>query len=522
MKLTGQHIIGFARSGLGKSSFTAINPATLQPLETSFPEATEEEVSLAVGIAEQAARPYRLKMNEERAHFLETIAEEIMLSGDRLIQRCMQETALPEGRLIGERTRTVNQLKFFAAVVREGSWVDARIDPALPDRKPLPRPDIRQMHIPLGPVGIFGASNFPLAFSVAGGDTSSALAAGCPVVVKGHPLHPGTSELVGLAIAEAARKTGMPEGIFSLIQGTSVEVGMALVKHPFITAIGFTGSFRGGKAIFDAASQRPVPIPVFAEMGSSNPVFVLSGALKDKSDQIASGLCSAVNLGVGQFCTNPGLLVVEKSADAEAMITRLGQLISESDSGIMLGEGIKRNFEEGIGRLARSVDVKLIAAGSKSDTGYRAQPKFFLTEGQTFLKDHLLSEEVFGPATLAVYAEGKDELLRIAESLSGHLTATIHGNEKDLSAYSGLIPILERKVGRLIFNGYPTGVEVGHAMIHGGPYPATTASQTTSVGSAAIRRFARPVCYQDFPQSALPDALKDSNPLNIRRLTNGK
>lgn len=521
MELTGLNLIGFERSGSGTHNFRASNPASLQPLEPLFLEATEAEVNVAVEKAESAALAYRNRSNEERAVFLDAIAEEILSLGDALITRCMTETALPEARLTGERGRTVNQLKLFAAVVREGSWVDARIDPAMPDRQPMPRPDIRQMHIPLGPVGIFGASNFPFAFSVAGGDTASALAAGCPVIAKGHPLHPGTSEMVATAVLQAARKTGMPEGVFSLVQGASVEVGLALVRHPLLTAIGFTGSFKGGTAIFDAANARPVPIPVFAEMGSSNPVFILPGVLRERGPEIAQGMCTSVNLGVGQFCTNPGLVIAAKGPETEELISRLGELISGGDSGVMLGAGIRENYLKGINRLAQTAGVEARAAGNQPETGNRVQARLFSTGGSVFLKEKALGEEVFGPATLAVQTTGKEELLKIAESLEGHLTATIHGNEEDLTEYAALVSILERKVGRLIFNGYPTGVEVSPAMVHGGPFPATTAPHTTSVGTAAIRRFARPVCYQDFPQAALPAALKDENPLKILRMVNG-
>lgn len=416
----------------------------------------------------------------------------------------------------------MNQLRLFASVVRDGSWIDARIDPAMPDRQPLPRPDVRQMQIPLGPVGIFGASNFPLAFSVAGGDTASALAAGCPVVVKAHPLHPGTSEMVGQAIIKAAKKTNMPEGVFSLVQGTSVDVGMAIVKHPKITAIGFTGSFRGGKAIFDAANQRETPIPVFAEMGSVNPVFILPGALKEKRDAIARGIVGSLNMGVGQFCTNPGLIVTPASDDSTQFMKQVVEIASGSNSGVMLSEGMKKNYLSGIKKLEQAAGVTLAATGQGSEDGNKVSSKIFTTDAATFMNDKALAEEVFGPSTVNVNAKDKADLLRLAEGLEGHLTATLHGTEKDLEDYADLVKILERKVGRIIFNGYPTGVEVCHAMVHGGPYPATSASQTTSVGTGAIRRFSRPVCYQDFPQTSLPDALKDGNPLKIWRLVNGE
>lgn len=521
MKLTGLNLIGFEKSGKG-DSFWAKNPSTLEELDTKFKQATVAEVQNAIQKADEAADTFRQKTNEDRAVFLETIAEEILQLGDELIDRCSQETALPAARLTGERGRTMNQLKLFAQVVREGSWIEARIDTAQPDRQPLPKPDIRQMQIPLGPVGIFGASNFPLAFSVAGGDTASALAAGCPVVVKGHPLHPGTSEMVGEAIISAAKKTGMPEGVFSLVQGPGVEVGMTMVQHPKITAIGFTGSLRGGRALFDAANKREVPIPVFAEMGSTNPVFILPGALKERGEALAKGLVGSMMLGVGQFCTNPGLMITAQSAEAQKLVKAMNELVEQSPSGAMLGEGIKSAFSAGIKRLKENAGVTETASGKQPEEGNYAQPKIFATDTSTFFEHSSLSEEVFGPSTLHVNAKDKQEIMQLASGLEGHLTATIHGTEEDLAEYAELIRILEKKVGRLIFNGYPTGVEVCHAMVHGGPYPATTAPHSTSVGTAAIKRFSRPVCYQDFPQNSLPDQLKDSNPLNIWRMVNGE
>jgi alpha-ketoglutaric semialdehyde dehydrogenase len=522
MEITGKNYIGFESSSQGSDTFRAFNPENLEPLETEFFEATESEIDTALKKAEKAYQSYKNKSADERAGFLEAIGEEILALGDQLIQRCMAETGLPEARLTGERMRTVNQLRLFAEVVREGSWVDARIDTAIPDRKPLPKPDIRQMQVPLGPVGIFGASNFPLAFSVAGGDTASALAAGCPIVVKGHPLHPGTSELVASAILAAAGKTGMPDGVFSLVQGQSVAVGMAIVQHPLTSAIGFTGSFRGGKAIFDAANQREKPIPVFAEMGSSNPVFVLPGAAKERNKEIAKGLVGSVNLGVGQFCTNPGLVITGQSSATADMVKAMKELVDDTASGTMLAENIKNNYESGIARLRDGGKVELLASGKLENGGAAVQSRFFRTSGENFLRHTDLADEVFGPSTLNVQADSKEQMLSIAKSLEGHLTATIHGTEEDLEEYSELVQVLERKVGRLIFNGYPTGVEVCHSMVHGGPYPATTNSQSTSVGTAAIKRFSRPICYQDFPQDALPAELKDNNPLNIWRMVNGK
>jgi 2,5-dioxopentanoate dehydrogenase len=522
MNLTGYNLIGDRESGRNKHTFCARNPATQVELGIKFHEAVAGEVNDAVMLARKAFDDFRSKSNEERALFLETIADNILALGDNLTGRCMNETALPEPRLTGERMRTINQLKLFASVVREGSWVDARIDTALPHRQPVPKPDIRQMQIPLGPVGIFGASNFPLAFSVAGGDSASALAAGCPVVVKAHPLHPGTSELVGRAIIKAAKETGMPEGVFSLIQGTSVDVGMAIVNHPEIKAIGFTGSFKGGKAIFDAANKREVPIPVFAEMGSINPVFILPGALKERGETIARSLIGSVALGVGQFCTSPGVVVLEESDNSKSFLRTLKTYNSEIPAGTMLSERIKENYSKGVQNLLNTRGVELLSSGRAEDTGNSVSTNLFATDLETFRKNPSLSEEVFGPSTVAVSANDKAQILEMSEELEGHLTVTIHGTDTDLAEYADLIKILEQKAGRLICNGFPTGVEVCHSMVHGGPFPATTASQSTSVGTAAIRRFTRPVCYQDFPQMLLPDQLKDGNPLRIWRMVNGE
>jgi alpha-ketoglutaric semialdehyde dehydrogenase len=500
----------------------AVDPATGRQLDTDFTEATSGEIGEAVRAAVQAFEEVRERSCSERAALLDAAADEILATGDALIQRCMQETALPEARLTGERMRTVNQLKLFASAVRDGTWLDARIDTADPPRQPAPRPDIRQLQVALGPVGVFGAGNFPLAFSVAGGDTASALAAGCAVIVKAHPLHPGTSEIVAGAILRAIEKTGMPDGLFSMIHGASSDVGMGLVKHPGITAIGFTGSFRGGKAIYDAACRRDVPIPVYAEMGSVNPVFLLPGALKKNWEGIARGMLQSYTLGTGQFCTNPGLIVSGSSDEAERFLGKLGELSAGSPSGTMLSERIKSNFMEGIARLDSSGGVEQAACGKDTQEGNKVQARLYRTTGEVFMKNPELAGEVFGPSTLGVTTRTKEEMISLARKMDGHLTATVHGSEEDLEEYRGLVRVLEQKVGRLIFNGYPTGVEVCHAMVHGGPFPATTAAWSTSVGTAAIRRFSRPLCYQDFPQGALPEALRDENPLGIWRMVNGE
>lgn len=521
MKLSGNNIIGQELSAEGNETFQAVNPSTGKKIEPEFQQATSAEINRAAEKAGAAFQVYRNKSGKEKAQFLEAIAEEIMSLGNALISRCMEETGLPEGRLTGERGRTVNQLKLFAELLKEGSWVDARIDTADPDRKPLPKADIRSMLKALGPVGVFGASNFPFAFSVAGGDTASALAAGCTVVVKGHPAHPGTSEMVGLAIQQAVKKCNMPEGTFSMVNGPSVEVGLGIVRHPLIKAIGFTGSFGGGKALFDEAGKRAEPIPVYAEMGSTNPLFILPRALKERKEKIARDLAASVNLGVGQFCTNPGLVLLQSSEDSEQFKDLLSKSIREAEAGVMLTSGIRDNYRKGIEKLSTTKNVEVLAKGKEESSSCHGTSYFLHTSAQSLLADHSLQEEVFGPSTLAVTAQDKNELLQAAENLHGHLTITIHGTEEDLLEHQDLIHVLEQKAGRLTINGYPTGVEVCHSIVHGGPYPATTDSRSTSVGTAAVNRFVRPVCYQSFPPALLPDELKDGNPLNIWRLVNG-
>lgn len=514
MKLTGQNFIGNDRSGKSDKTFKAVNPATREELETPFHEATKEEVNSAVEKASKAFREYSKKNADEKAEFLDAIGDEIMVLGDDLINRCMKESGLPEGRLTGERGRTVNQLKLFADVVRDGSWVDARIDTG--------EPDVRSMRKAMGPVGVFGASNFPLAFSVAGGDTASALAAGCPIVVKAHPSHPGTCELVASAIQAAAEKTGMPDGVFSMVHGISHEVGQAIVRHPKIKAVGFTGSYGGGKALFDQANKRAEPIPVYAEMGSTNPVFILPGALKERKESIAEELAGSVSLGTGQFCTNPGLVFHEKSEDSDSFTSSLTENMKNIPAGVMLNEGIKNNYQSGLSKLSGIKGVEILAKGSEDENGFRGSTALLHAEASVYFENSDVEEEVFGPSTVLINAASKEELVKAAKNLKGHLTATIHGTEEDLAEYSGLVEVLQEKVGRLIFNGYPTGVRVCHSMIHGGPFPATTDSRTTSVGTKAIERFSRPVCYQDFPSATLPDELKDENPLKIWRLVDGE
>ena len=501
--------------------FQAINPTTNEALEKQFKNTSIEELNDAVVKATLAFSSYRKKDSAAIAAFLEQIAEEIMNLGDQLLTVCNQETGLPIGRLQGERGRTVNQLKLFATVVREGSWVDARIDTALPDRLPIPRPDIRHILIPLGPVAVFGASNFPLAFSTAGGDTASALASGCPVIVKGHEAHPHTSALIAAAILKAVATCNMPEGVFTLLQGNSRSLGEALVKHKDIKAVGFTGSFNGGKALFDYANQRSEPIPVYAEMGSTNPVFILPGALKDKAEKIAEGLVASIAMGVGQFCTSPGITFIENGTGLQQFYNTLKGKAATTDSGTMLTPSIKIAYERGLTKLQEIKEVEEIALGLKELAVNNSTIRIFKTTVENYQKEAFLAEENFGPSSIIIESTSKEQILDAARNLKGHLTATIFGTDEDFENYSELFDILELKVGRVLVNGYPTGVEVCHAMVHGGPFPATTAANSTSVGTGAIKRFVRPVCFQDFPHNKLPKALQNDNPLSLYRIVNG-
>jgi len=521
MELHGQNFIGNKAVSANPKTFTAFAAGSGEKLPPLFHEAAPEEIDAALALAARAFEEYRRKSADKIAAFLDRIAEEILKLGDELIQRAMAETALPEARLTGERARTVNQFKLFAELVREGSWVEASIDHAIPDRKPLPKPDLRRMLVPIGPVVVFGASNFPLAYSVGGGDTASALAAGCPVVVKAHPAHPGTSELVARAIVVAAEAMGMPNGVFSMVHAVNTELSLRLVKHPATKAVGFTGSLQGGRALFDAAASRPEPIPVFAEMGSTNPVFILPGALKKNANGIAEGLAQSVTLGVGQFCTNPGLAFGCGGTEWRAFVEKMGQLAGGVAPGTMLHAGIASRFREGAEKMGNISGVTLAGKSSAEAPG-RAPALVFTTDAKTFQSNPVLREEVFGPSTLLVHCGAAQDLEAIARSLPGQLTATIHGTDEDLAQHPELVAILREKAGRLIFNQFPTGVEVCPSMQHGGPYPATTDSRFTSVGAFAIKRFVRPVSYQNFPDAALPAELKRLNSRNLWRLINGK
>jgi len=523
MALHGKNIVGSSLLGADTETFQAINPATSRKLEPGFHNATQAELDQALELADRAFGSRGSVEPAQTAALLERIADEIEALGDELIERCGQETALPPGRLTGERARTTGQLCLFARVVAEGSWVDARIDTALPARKPVPKPDLRRMLVPIGPVLVFPASNFPLAFSVAGGDTASAFAAGCPVIVKARPQHAGTSELVGMAIQKAVAATDMPEGWFSMVHGPGRTTGLDLVRHPVIQAVGFTGSVAGGRALFDAAASRPRPIPVYAEMGSINPVFLLPGALAEQAEGIAAGLHQSMTLGVGQFCTQPGLVIALEDEGLDGLLAALGRLVRETAPATMLMGSIAQGYREGTDELEACTGVELLARSSQAPDPAKTQAgaALYATDAATFLASEALRREVFGPATLVVRCRTQEEVLDVARKLEGQLTATIHAAEGELDQHGQLVSILQTKAGRLLFGGFPTGVEVCPSMNHGGPYPATSDVHFTSVGTAAILRFARPVCYQNFPESQLPPELRHENVRDIWRLVDG-
>lgn len=484
-----------------KASFAS---APVQGPVHHFSSGNSDLVNRAAEAAEDAFWTYGYASREARAAFLDAIADQIEARAGAITAIATQETGLPAARLEGERGRTTGQLRLFAQHIRDGAHLDRRHDRALPDRQPLPRPDLRLIQRPIGPVAVFGASNFPLAFSTAGGDTASALAAGCPVVVKGHPAHPGTGEIVAEAIHAAIAGTGTAPGVFSFIHGDSHEVGRALVEHPLIKAVGFTGSLRGGRALYDLCAQRHEPIPFFGELGSINPVFVLPHALAARSHQIAEGWTASLTMGAGQFCTNPGLLVLPESG-ADAFLDAARAALDGAAAQVMLTDGIADAYRDGKDRIAGSAQAVL----ANESHGRNALPNIYRSTAEDFMAAHALGEEVFGPLGLAVTVSHDDQMLELARGLEGQLTATLHMDDADTALARRLMPILERKAGRVLANGWPTGVEVADAMVHGGPYPASTNFGASSVGTMAIRRFLRPVCYQNLPDALLPDDLRD-------------
>ncbi|ARP80924.1 aldehyde dehydrogenase (NADP(+)) [Bordetella genomosp. 8] len=519
--ITGEILIGQRAVDNGQRTLNAVNPATGETLSPSFAQAGAAEVDEACALAWEAFDAYRETSLEDRARFLEAIGDQIMKLGQPLVDRAVAETALPAARIEGERARTVGQLRLFAQVVRAGEFLDVRVDPAMPDRQPLPRPDLRLRNIALGPVAVFGASNFPLAFSVAGGDTAAALAAGCPVVVKGHPAHPGTGELVGRAIQAAARECGMPDGVFSLLLG-GIETGASLVRDERIKAVGFTGSRAGGLALVDAASKRREPIPVFAEMSSINPVFLFPAALAARAEDLGKAFVASLTMGSGQFCTNPGIVVALESPDLDRFLKAADAALSAHVPSAMLTPGIHGAYEKGVKALESAEGVKVCGRGGAGEGPNRGRAALFSTSISNFLEQESLQQEVFGSSSMVVRCKSVDDMRDIAEHIEGQLTVTLHLDEADYELARGLVPVLERKAGRILANGWPTGVEVAHAMVHGGPFPATSDSRFTSVGTLAIRRFLRPVSYQALPAQLLPEALRPENLKRVPRLEDGK
>ncbi|MFS2006690.1 aldehyde dehydrogenase (NADP(+)) [Duganella sp. CT11-25] len=518
MQVAGEMIIGRSAVIGKEGTMKAIDPSRNVEIEPAFGLAGAADLQRACELADAAFDVYRATGLEARAKFLETIADRIMDLGPALIERAMLETGLPQARLEGERGRTCNQLRLFAKVVRDGRWQSATLDSALPERTP-PRSDLRLRKIGLGPVAVFGASNFPLAFSVAGGDTASALAAGCPVIVKAHSAHLGTSELVGKAVAKAAAECDMPEGVFSMLIGSGQTIGQNLVAHPVIKAVGFTGSRAGGVALMQTAAARKEPIPVYAEMSSINPVYLLPGALDNA--KLPQAFADSLTMGAGQFCTNPGLLIGLKSDKLQAFVAAAAGTIGAKGAATMLTPGIHKAYVNGVKTLAGVNGVQQVAAGQGTDAPCAAQAFLYQVDAQRFLTDPALEGEIFGPTSLLVVCDNEDELLAVTEHLEGQLTAAVHATADDKALAARLLPVLERKVGRILFNGFGTGVEVSHAMVHGGPFPSTSDSRSTSVGASAIDRFVRPVCYQDVPSYLLPESLTDENPQNIPRVVNG-
>ncbi|WP_294316910.1 aldehyde dehydrogenase (NADP(+)) [uncultured Sphingomonas sp.] len=505
-----------------ETRFTAVNPATGETLTPDFSSAGADAVAEACALADAAFPAFAATDPETRAAFLERIADNIVGLGDDLIMRAMAESGLPRMRLEGERGRTVGQLKLFAGVVRQGDFLDATIDPAMPDRAPLPRPDLRRVNVAIGPVAVFGASNFPLAFSVAGGDTASALAAGCPVVVKGHPAHPGTGELVARAIARAVNDSGLPAGVFSYLPGETNELGAALVRDPRIQAVGFTGSRGGGLALVRIAAEREEPIPVYAEMSSINPVVLFPAALAARGEALGKEFVASLTMGAGQFCTNPGLVLAIDGPDLDAFIASAASAMTDAAPATMLTPGIHASFEQGVDALAGHDAVKTVARGKVGDGVNQAVGAIFDTTAEAFLADRALSHEVFGSSSVVVRCRDMGEIARVIAGLEGQLTATLQMDAADEADAARLVPVIARRVGRILANGWPTGVEVAPAMVHGGPFPATSDGRTTSVGTLAIARYLRPVCFQNLAPALLPAALDDANPWGIARRLDGK
>jgi NADP-dependent aldehyde dehydrogenase len=521
MLIEGKMLIGHTTVLGTNGSIRAIHAATGETIEPAFNGASDADLEYACALAWSAFDTYRESPLPARADFLEAIAQNILDLGDGLIERCVAESGLLRARVQSERGRTVDQLRMFAAVVRQGDFLGVRIDPADSERKPLPRVDLRLRYVPLGPVAVFGASNFPLAFSVAGGDTASALAAGCPVIVKAHPAHPGTSELAALAVQKAVQDCGMPEGTFSLLFDSGRHIAQRLVGDRRIKAVGFTGSRGGGTAFMKLAAQRPEPIPVYAEMSSVNPVLLFPAALANRAEAIGRTFAASLTLGAGQFCTNPGLILAVDSPDLDRFVEGAAAGLADAPAATMLTPDIRKAYETAVARTAAHDAVKTAACGIEPKTANQAQAALFVTTADAFIRHAELHEEIFGAAALIVRCPDLGAMLALVESLEGQLTAAVHIDAADHPSVRMFLPALERRSGRILVNGFGTGVEVGHAMVHGGPYPSTSDGRSTSVGSLAIDRFLRPVSYQDMPDDLRPDALKESNPLALNRRVNG-
>jgi len=521
--ITGNQLIAGREAPCDNSPFHATNPSTSETLEPAFCEATAAQADEALRAADGAFDALRSATPETRALLLENLADEILALGDALLERAHAETALPMARLTGERGRAIGQCKMFAGLIREGSWSEASIDRAQPDRQPVPKPDVRRVLLPIGPIVVFGASNFPFAIGVVGTDTVCALAAGCPVVVKAHPAHPGTCEMLSRAVFKALRKTGLPDGCFSMLHGRGTEIGTELVKHPLTQAVAFTGSLRGGRALMDVAAARPQPIPFYGEMGSINPVFVLPGALKANAAKIAEAYVGSVTMGVGQFCTNPAIVVGLQSAELSTFVEAAGASAEKVAPQTMLHRGIAECYDAGTAVWSTISGLQLAGQSAdepKSDAT-QAACRIYTTTLDVLESNEELRREVFGPCSIITQCPTLEDMLRFARDLEGQLTAAIHGTPEDLREYAPLIRVLERKVGRIIFNGFGTGIEPCPSMHHGGPYPAASHSFYTSIGTSSIYRFVRPVCYQGFPDDCLPEALQNANPTKAMRLVDG-
>ena len=518
--MTGKNYIGNQLSALGNTTYQTFNPELNKKNSLTFTEATSQEIDKAVSLASDAFNKFKTISGKRKADFLNAIADEILALDDNLIQMYCSETGLPEGRAKGERGRTVFQLRSFADLVSNGSWVNATIDTAHPDREPMPKPDIRKMNIPLGPIVVFGASNFPLAYSTAGGDTAAALAAGCPVIVKSHPMHAGTGELIATAIIKAAEKTGMPNGVFSNLNSSGIAVGQQLVSHPKVKAVGFTGSIKGGRALLDLASKRAEPIPVFAEMGSINPVIIFPEALKNRVQNLATIYANSITVGTGQFCTNPGLILGIKGADLTHFTNQLAKNIVATNPSCMLHPNIVKAYQKNKEIAVNQKGLTIVGNYQKEIPKNYASQIITTVKGSTFLENPTLHQEVFGPFSMIVQCDDEAQLEQIIMKLEGQLTGTLISDDNEIAKYPKIIAALQNRVGRIIFNGVPTGVEVCPSMVHGGPYPASTDSRFTAVGTQSIKRWVRPFSYQDWPNELLPCELKNENPLHILRTVN--